>query len=610
MPSAPSFLYRNHCGTLCYQRRIPEHFRINNPSLPPFFRRSLKTTNKKLALPLSRRLSVMFDELAQRYFVTPEDFYKALQLLQRQKIATARSDSWEEYEENYLIGELGNSDKDTTLLQQASTWSTEQKKVAPNTFTQNDVFLYDDLAKQYFSTPEELYRGLQLHHRDIVAQRQYPTWDQYEEHFLNGELDEDGLDFDLITRITQWMKSKKATPLSSGITQKSVENQINYLFDKRDSNKLLSVTLAAAIDKFINESKQNWKTDSKSEETYKNEIFPLFTFITEAISTDKIDNNHIQKYKQLILKLPKNKNKVKIYRNLSLKQIYEMEIPESDQLSKTSKTNYLQRLASFLEWLAKNNYTQSGLSTPLKGIIKKTMQAHEERNIFTDDDLRKLFNSKEYTLGLHTEANKYWVPLLSLLTGARTNELCQLHLEDVYELPEEKIWVIDINENNPETTKKSLKRPYHRRHFPISKILIKLGFIEYTNWLREKNETRLFPELPFTGGNNKFGSKFSKWFNNTYMNSNNCNITTEKTSVYSLRHNFITYLTMKLKATEVEIARYLGQTAKGGVTTTRYTKPIGITEASVLFGKVNYHGVIDFSKIRKFNRQILTTNIK
>lgn len=549
----------------------------------------------------------MFDELAQRYFATPEDFYKGLQLLQRQKVANARSDSWEQYEVNFLNAELGD---DAELLRQASKWSNEQKKAAPDTFTRNDVFLYDDLAKQYFISPEELYRGLQLHHRDKVAQQHYPTWDEYEEKFLNGKLDEEGSDQELISRTTRWMESKKATPSPNELIQSSITNQINDQLDKRNSSKLISVPLTVAFDKFINESKQNWKVDSKSEETYRNEIFPLFIFITETISTDKIDSNHIQKYKELILKLPKNKNKVKIYRNLTLKQIYEMEIPEIDKLSKTSKTNYLQRLTSFLEWLAKNNYTQSGLSTPLKGVIKKTNQAHEERNIFTDDDLKKLFNSKEYTQGLHTEANKYWVPLLSLLTGARTNEICQLQLDDVYELPDEKIWVIDINENNPELTNKSLKRPYHARLFPINKILIKLGFIDYINWLREKKETRLFPELPFTGGNNKYGSKFSKWFNNTYMNSINCNITTEKTSVYSLRHNFITYLLMKLKVTEVEIARYLGQTAKGGVTTTRYTKPIGISDADVLFGRVNYHGIIDFSQIRKFNRKLLTTKNK
>ena len=482
--------------------------------------------------------------------------------------------------------------------------------MAPHTFTRNDVFLYDDLAKQYFISPEELYRGLQLHHRDKVAQQHYPTWDQYEENFLNGELDEEGRDQELISRTTQWMESQKTKPTPIELIQNSIKNQINDQLDKRNSSKFINVPLTVAFDKFINESKQNWKTDSKSEETYRNEILPIFTFVTEVISTDEIDSNHIQKYKELILKLPKNKNKVKIYRSLTLKQIYEMEVPESDRLSKTSITNYLQRLGSFLEWLAKNNYARNGLSTPLKGIIKKTIQAHEERGIFTDDDLKKLFNSKEYINGLHTEANKFWVPLLSLLTGARTNELCQLHIEDVRQSTDGKIWSIDINENNPVLTKKSLKRPHHARLFPINKILINLGFIEYINCLKENKETRVFPELPFTGGNNKYGSKFSKWFNNTYMNSVNCNITTEKTSVYSLRHNFITYLTMKLKATEVEIASYLGQTAKGGVTTTRYSKPNEISDAAVLFGKVNYHGIIDFSIIKKFKHQLFASEFK
>lgn len=600
MLSAPSFLYRNQCGIFCYQRRIPVQLRVGDPLPSAFFRKSLRTRNKRTALSLARKLSVMFDELAQRYFDSPEDFYNGLLLLQKEKRFAANSRDWAEYEEKFLMEELGSSEQDGNLLDLATRWKAEQKRVAPHTFSVTDVYLYDDVAKQYFQTPEELYKGIYLLSLDKLAQNRYPSWKDYEENFLHFDLKESEVDLDILNRAKEWQGYAQAMHNKDALKPYSVTNEVHRALAQRDLDSLTSISIDAAFNKFISENRQNWKSNSKSEETYKNEVLPILKCIIGDIATSKIENQHIQKYKEIVLKLPKNRRKMPAYRMLNLDQLYDLDIPEADQLSKTSKSNYLQRLSAFLEWLEKNNYCKPGLSSPLKRVIKKTTQDNEDKNAFTDDDLKALFNSKQYTTDLYVESYKYWVPLLSLLTGARTNEICQLHINDIYETEEDKLWVIDFNENDASITRKSLKRSFHKRLFPLPKILIKLGFLKFYKFQKDRNEIRLFPDLPFSGGNNKYGAKFSKWFNNTYMNSKNCNIITEKTSVYSLRHNFITYLTTKIKATEIEIAQYLGQTPKGGVTTTRYSKPINIREAAKLFSKVNYEGVIDFNIIREW----------
>ncbi len=85
--SGPSFLCRNRLGVYCYMRRIPSHFRRSHPALPPFIRKSLLTRNRRKALRLARKLSVIFDELAQQYFGSPEEFAAAIKLLQRYEAA-------------------------------------------------------------------------------------------------------------------------------------------------------------------------------------------------------------------------------------------------------------------------------------------------------------------------------------------------------------------------------------------------------------------------------------------------------------------------------------------------------------------------------------------
>ena len=47
---------------------------------------------------------------------------------------------------------------------------------------------------------------------------------------------------------------------------------------------------------------------------------------------------------------------------------------------------------------------------------------------FSDDDLKKLFGSTEYRDQSFAKASEFWIPLLGLYTGARINELAQLHM--------------------------------------------------------------------------------------------------------------------------------------------------------------------------------------
>jgi hypothetical protein len=73
--------------------------------------------------------------------------------------------------------------------------------------------------------------------------------------------------------------------------------------------------------------------------------------------------------------------------------------------------------------MAQNGYCDSSLKTPLHGVIKKTKIVSQHRDVFTEDDLKLLFNNDYYFRNKHRKASQYWIPLLGLFTGARVNEL-------------------------------------------------------------------------------------------------------------------------------------------------------------------------------------------
>jgi hypothetical protein len=83
----------------------------------------------------------------------------------------------------------------------------------------------------------------------------------------------------------------------------------------------------------------------------------------------------------------------------------------------------------------------------------------------------------------------YWVPLMLVVYGARSNELCQMPLMDVFE--DAPIPYFFIREE----TGRKLKTESSTRWLPIAPKLIDLNFLEYVRALKKRGEYWLFPEF-------------------------------------------------------------------------------------------------------------------
>ena len=122
----------------------------------------------------------------------------------------------------------------------------------------------------------------------------------------------------------------------------------------------------------------------------------------------------------------------------------------------------------------------------------------------------------------HPRHIRFWLPLIALFTGARINEICQLHTDDVQE--KNGIPFISINEED----EKHVKTKAGIRQVPIHNELIKIGFLDYAAQMRAKGETLLFPEVMESlvkGKRAKDASPsapLSKWFNHFIESVNTC----------------------------------------------------------------------------------------
>ncbi len=142
-----------------------------------------------------------------------------------------------------------------------------------------------------------------------------------------------------------------------------------------------------------------------------------------------------------------------------------------------------------------------------------------KRHPFTVADLKAMFSHPTYVAGAFRHPYQYWIPLLGLFTGARANELAQLHVDDI--MIKNGIPCISLNTN---TTDKGLKNKGSDRFVPLHPKLIELGFQGFVDLLRtkparwkdENGYYRLFQGLTLDKTRGGYQKNLSRWFNGSF----------------------------------------------------------------------------------------------
>ncbi len=181
-----------------------------------------------------------------------------------------------------------------------------------------------------------------------------------------------------------------------------------------------------------------------------------------------------------------------------------------------------------------------------------------DRKATRSAELAALFSLPLFqTYALPTAANAgsdaaYWVPVLGVYTGARITELAQLLVADVFQ--KAGLWRIAFRVTYPEW--QSLKNKPSKREIPLHPELIRLGFLDYCQAMREAGHDRLFPRVQVSKLNNAGGS-LSSWFSKIKASVG----WGSEHTFHSFRHGVETML-KRAKEPKSHIDRYTGHGAK------------------------------------------------
>ena len=253
-------------------------------------------------------------------------------------------------------------------------------------------------------------------------------------------------------------------------------------------------------------------------------------------------------YRNTLSKLPKNRKRVKKYKNKSLKQILSMTIPLGDRITIETQMKLTSRMTSLWNYLIDEYPEYVDVNVFKKKSVTKSVRKRKDRKeSFTEDDLHIIFHPKNYLPFIFENPFTkikfpyYWIPILGCLTGCRIEELSMMRTKDIIET--NGVWVYRIREEGEygeEETK--VKNPYSERDVPLHSVLVDtLGFVKYVDYIKKLGEERVFYELSKI--RNKYQKYVGRFFNDKYLKKIGMKDTGRSVSFHSMRHSVETHLT-------------------------------------------------------------------
>ena len=395
----------------------------------------------------------------------------------------------------------------------------------------------------------------------------------------------------------------------SQVQQVTVNQEVHTDQKVSSLSKHQSTSISVGIDKFISEK---YKLTSKSEMMMRTHIEMLIEEFGD-ISLGKLDRGMCVKFKDDIRKLPRNRSKIQQYRNLDFHEQVLLNVDEKDRISTTTVNNILGYVSSFMKWSVINGFVEVNFFEGMK--LKKQIRQRDERDRFTEKELKKIFQKHNYIEFTEVENHKYsnyWSPLISVFSGMRLNEICSLYLDNIIQEKvngRKKIWCFNILEE-PDRPDKHLKTLSSKRVVPIHDTLIDLGFIEFVELLKKRhtNRQRLFQELKY--GEGSYIRNVSYFFNKKYLPL--LGLKTDKKNFHSIRHTVVDHLKQRL--VDISFINELVGHHHGNIDLDRYGK--GFT-TDIIYNKcvkkINYETShtrgIDFHSLKMDWKKIILNRV-
>lgn len=243
----------------------------------------------------------------------------------------------------------------------------------------------------------------------------------------------------------------------------------------------VSSNLGTAVDDFLKEHARQWATKTTGQNSaYLNILLEYFGSDRPLASITRQDAS---KVKQILQDLPTSRNTKPALKDLPLLEV--VKVAGHRTISPKTINCHIQMFASFFDWAERHGHTTHKLFDGMK--VAKAKNAETERKPFTPEQARLIYTElTDNPIGLVRKDSHKWGMLLSMFTGARLNEICQLNIADVQRQGD--TWFLNITDEGEEN--KSIKTDAGNRKVPLHSELVRLGFPAFVDTRRSGKRWR------------------------------------------------------------------------------------------------------------------------
>lgn len=245
-----------------------------------------------------------------------------------------------------------------------------------------------------------------------------------------------------------------------------------------------SISLQEALNRYVahKESEKDWSHATKIEAMPKLERF--VAHVGSDTPVNFLTPEQIRSYADAITELPGR--------------------AKGSKIGGVGMEGHYEKVRNLLNWTKDQHYgTPADLASILR-ISAKAKKRQVRYRPFTTEDLEAIFSIPPYAKDKIKEPSKFWVPILALYTGARLEELCQLHRDDVREIGD--LWCVELDKRFEGQT---IKTDAGVRVIPLHPFITEeLNFLAY---VRRQRKGQLWPELKRTA-KGRYGASVGNWF--------------------------------------------------------------------------------------------------
>lgn len=397
------------------------------------------------------------------------------------------------------------------------------------------------------------------------------------------------------------IRFRLASAVSPEMLESAKQQRIATSAAVNGGHKYASMKVSELTDKFLADKHESWKDEQRKK---MRGMCGTFAALMDDPCLGDIDGPLIKEYRTRLQALPHNLYQIR--RRYSVDSISELiAVAEKEDLPRMSLDTaraYVRRLSELFVWAMTdgNDYLPKNPAVGVGAVKDRDTREQDARCLFDRADLAKIFGFDWFQVGRgqktaagtyrEFQPHYYWLPLLGLYSGGRINELSQLYVRDIKQ-DALGCWHLDFNlvgadkvdadDKKEIGSDKSLKTVNSIRVVPLHNAVLRSGFLEYVQALKEAGHARLFPEL----NHNKtkgYGKAASSWFNERFLGRRLRIVRDGTKTFHSFRHTFITAL-FDAEIPEVTVAQIAGHQRGKTESAKRYRKD---QEATRLMGYV------------------------